>query len=160
MGRFDYELSTPFRANASLGFILASKFLINVDYDYLDYSKAKLRSFDYGFYTENKNIEKAFDQAHNLRLGLEYKIGGVALRTGVAYFDSPFKTGQVNQNAYYMTYNGGIGLRTNSMYFDIAYSYINNEINYYMYQGLGVDSSRTLLKLQRHRIVLSLGFKF
>jgi len=160
LGRFDYELSTPFRANASLGFILASKFLINVDYDYLDYSKARLRSFDYGFYNENKNIEKAFEQAHNLRLGFEYRIGGLALRTGVAYFDSPFKTGHVNQNAYYMTYNGGIGLRTNAMYFDLAYSYINNEINYYMYQGLGVDSPASLLKLQRHRMVLSLGFKF
>ncbi|MCK9254917.1 MAG: hypothetical protein GX793_07495 [Bacteroidales bacterium] len=160
LGRFDYQLSTPFRANASLGLILAGQFLLNIDYDYLDYSKARLRSFDYGFYGENENIMKTYSQAHNLRLGLEYRMGGIAFRTGLAYFDSPFKSGHINQDSYYMTYNGGVGFRTNSLYFDIAYSFINNKINYYMYEGLGVDSPETLLKMHRHRLVLSLGFKF
>ncbi len=159
-GRFDYELSTPFRANASFGLILANSFLLNIDYEYLNYSKAKLRSFDYGFNTENLTIARVYNYATNLRLGLEYKLGILAFRAGAAYYDSPYKKGHINEDYKYLVYSGGIGFRTKSIYFDIAYSYIHNNRMYFMYEGLGVDSPETSILLQRHRLVTSLGFKF
>lgn len=160
LGRFDYELTSPFRANASVGFIIAKQALFNIDYEYLNYSNARLRSYDYGFFDENDNIRTEYQPAHNIKAGFEYKFGPLAFRAGGAYYGSPYVSDHVNKNAYTLVYSGGLGLRTDNVYFDIAYSYINSENVYFMYEGNGVNSPATDITLQRSRVVTTLGFKF
>ena len=65
LGSFDYELTSPFRANASLGFIIQKIALVNIDYEYVDYSLARLRSYDYVFSGENENIRTEYKPSHN-----------------------------------------------------------------------------------------------
>ncbi len=158
-GTFNYELTSPFRANASLGFVIAKQALLNIDYEYVDYSMARLRSNDYAFFSENNNVRDEYKAGNNIRLGVEYKYGLVYFRGGGAYYDSPYKSSLINKNAYTLVYSGGIGVRNDFMYFDISYSYINNNNYYFMYEGY-VDSPATELMKKQSRIVTTLGFKF
>lgn len=159
-GYFDYQLVTPFRANASLGFIIAKTTLLNVDYEFVDYSLSRLRSDNYGFFNENDNIRAEYKPAHNLKLGLEYKIGNIRLRAGGAYFDSPYKTDHINQGSYALLVSGGIGVFFENLYLDFAYSNLMSKEVYYMYEGYGVNSPATDIKLVKNSLITTIGFRF
>lgn len=159
-GNFDYELTSPFKANASLGFIIAKQALINIDYEYTDYTNARLRSTDYGFFDENDNIRNEYKASHNVKLGLEYRFGPLAFRAGGAYYDSPYSAGHINSGSNFMVYSGGLGLRSDYIYFDVSYSYISSNNTYFLYEGYGVNSPATDITMARSRIVTTLGFKF
>ncbi|MDD3740620.1 MAG: hypothetical protein PHH30_05205 [Bacteroidales bacterium] len=159
-GNYDYELTSPFRANGSLGFIIAKQALINIDYEYVDYSLARLRSADYGFFDENDNVRNEYKASHNVKLGLEYRFGPLAFRAGGAYYDSPYSTDHINSGSNFMVYSGGLGLRSDYMYFDVSYSYISSNNTYFLYEGFGVNSPATDITMARSRIVTTLGFKF
>lgn len=158
-GSFDYELTSPFRANASLGFIIAKQALINIDYEYLDYSQARLRSYEYGFFDENDNIRSEYKTSHNIKLGMEYRYGPIAFRAGGSYIDSPYSADHVNAKAYTVVYSGGLGIRSDYMYFDISYSYMSGKSAYFLYEGYGVNSPATDIFKTRSRVVTTLGFK-
>lgn len=160
LGSFDYELTSPFRANASLGFIIQKIALINIDYEYVDYSLARLRSYDYVFSDENKNIRAEYKPSHNVKLGLEYRLGPLAFRLGGAYYDTPYKSDHINKDAYTLVYSGGLGVRSDNMYFDVSYSYITGKSGYFMYEGYDNTSPITDIIKDRSRIVTTLGFKF
>ncbi|MDD4150300.1 MAG: outer membrane protein transport protein [Bacteroidales bacterium] len=162
-GTFDYEINTPFRANASLGFIIAKQALVNIDYEYVDYSMSRLRSNDYAFFDENTNIRKEYKNAHNIKLGLEYRYGPLSFRAGGAYYDSPYKSeNHPNKNSYSLVYSGGVGIRGEFMYFDIGYAMVTNESSYYMYQGdIAANTSPvTDISKNQSRIITTIGFKF
>lgn len=160
IGISDYEITSPFRANASVGFIIAKQALFNIDYEYLDYSNARLRSNMYDYFDENDNIRTEYQPAHNIKAGFEYKFGPLAFRAGGAYYGSPYVSDHVNKNAYTLVYSGGLGIRTDNVYFDIAYSYITSENVYFIYEGNDVNSPATDITMQRSRVVTTLGFKF
>jgi len=161
-GDYDYELTSPFRANGSLGFIIAKQALVNIDYEYVDYSLARLRGADYGFFDENDNIRSEYKPSHNVKLGLEYRFGPLAFRAGGAYYDSPYTSDHINSKSYNMVYSGGLGLRSDYMYFDVSYSYISGNNLYFMYEGSNATntSPATEIEMGRSRIVTTLGFKF
>lgn len=159
-GTFDYELTSPFRANASMGFIIAKQALLNIDYEYLDYSMARLRSNDYTFFDENSTIRTGYKAAHNVKLGLEYRYGPISFRAGGAYYDTPYVSEHSNSESYTLVYSGGVGVRSDVMYFDIAYSHLTNSLNYYMYDGYGITSPATEIAKTQGRILMTVGFKF
>lgn len=159
-GRNTYDLNTPFKAIANMAFIISKQALISIDYEYLDYTKARLRSENYSFFTENDNIREFYKPAHNVRLGAEYRYGPLSFRIGAAYYDSPFKSDNINKDFYTLIYSGGIGIRGNDMYFDIAYSYIANSEFYSLYEGFGVNSPTANLSFNQSRVVASIGFLF
>ncbi len=157
---FDYELTSPFRANASLGLIIAKMALVNIDYEYVDYTMARLRSYDYGFFDENDNIRNEYKASHNIKMGLEYRLGPIAFRAGGAYYGSPYNSAHINSDSYTMVYSGGLGLRSDYMYFDVSYSYIGGKSVYFMYESDDVTSPAADIVKERSRIVTTLGFKF
>lgn len=159
-GSFDYELTTPFKANASLGFIVKQQALINIDYEYVDYTMAKLRSYDYGFFDENDNIRSEYKAGHNVKVGMEYRYGPFAFRAGGAYYDSPYASNHINKDAYTLVYSGGLGVRSDNVYFDVAYSFISNSNYYYMYESANVVSPATEILKNQSRIVTTIGFRF
>jgi hypothetical protein len=159
-GTSDYELTSPFKAIASLGFIIGKQALVNIDYEYTDYTLARLRSYDYGFFDENANIRSEYKASNNLKAGFEYRYGPVSFRLGGSYFDSPYASNHINKDAYTLVYSGGIGLRSEDVYFDVSYSYILNNNYYFMYEGYDMNSPATAIEKQQNRIVTTLGFKF
>ncbi len=159
-GIFEYKLNTPFKANGSLGFIISNIALINIDYEYIDYSKSKLQSNSYTFISENNNIQAEYRSAHNLKLGLEYRIEMLSLRAGTAYYGSPYASSHFNENSSNILFSGGFGIRYGGMFFDLAYSYITGDSNYYLYEGYGINSPEINNTNTKHNIFATIGFKF
>lgn len=159
-GRFSYDLNTPFRAIGNLAFIINPQILLSIDYEFTDYTQARLRSNDYAFFDENDNIRDYFKEGHNVKAGVEYRMGPVSFRLGAAYYDSPFKSTNINKDYYTMVYSGGIGIRGQHSYFDIGYSYLANEKYHFLYQGYDVDSPVALIKQNQSRLVMTMGFVF
>ncbi len=158
-GGFDYNILSPFRANASICYIPNENILINFDYDLANYNAIKMRSDEYDFAPETQNIINNYKVGHCFKLGAEYRLGALNFRLGGAYYTSPYKSSSPNKNADTWLASAGLGFRTNYFFFDIAYSYLANSYVYYMYEGL-VTSDASKIKYNRHQISFTIGCKF
>jgi hypothetical protein len=130
-GRFDYEINTPLKAIGSIGLVFGQLGLINVDYEYVDYTKARLRSSEYLFSDENNLIRSSFAQQHNVRVGGEVRLDPVILRAGYAYYSSPYAT-DVNDGQRSLI-SAGFGIREGDFFLDFAYTYAFYSEDYYIY---------------------------
>lgn len=130
-GRFDYEINTPLKAIGSVGLIFGQLGLINIDYEYVDYTKARLRSSDYLFSDENNLIRNSFAQQHNVRVGGEVRLDPVTLRAGYAYYSSPYAS-DVNDGQRSLI-SAGFGIREGDFFLDFAYTYAFHSEDYFMY---------------------------
>jgi long-subunit fatty acid transport protein len=119
-GHFDYSLVTPFKFIASAGFIINKMGLLNVEYEYLDYSTAQLYSHPNVFTDVNTTIRSKYTSTGNLRVGGEIRFDPIAFRLGYAMYGSPFKHGE-NKDAFRSSYTAGIGYRINNFFMDFAY---------------------------------------
>ncbi len=159
-GIYDYQLNTPFRANAGLAFIIKKSAIISIDYEYLDYSTARLRANDYPFYEENNTIETSYIATGNIKAGLEYRFGPISLRGGYAMYGSPYRSNLSNAGASLTSYSGGFGVRTNDMFFDLTYIYSQKSENYYLYNPEKISINPAKINYTANRIVATLGLIF
>ncbi len=167
-GFYDYELTTPFRAIASTGFVfykeengtnvpLAS---ISVEYEYIDYSMARLRASDYTFRDENMVIEKAYTAVGNIRAGAEFRLSSIFLRGGFGYYPSPYKKGYANEDSHRLIYTFGLGIKGQDSYLDIGFVYSQQKEKYFLYDPSVVFNTPASITNQRFGIVATLGFRF
>ena len=158
-GEFEYNILSPFRANASICYIPNENLLINLDYDLANYNAIKMRSDDYDFAAETQKIMDNYKVGHCVKLGLEYRLGVLNMRLGGAYYSSPYKSSSPNSSSDTWLASAGLGFRTNYFFFDIAYSYLANSYVYYMYEGL-VSSDQSKVSFSRNQISFTIGCKF
>ena len=158
-GKFEYNILSPFRANASICYIPNENILINFDYDLANYNAIKMRSESYDFANETQNIINNYKVGHCMKLGAEYRLGALNFRLGGAYYTSPYKSASPNSNSDTWLVSAGLGLRTNHFFFDIAYSYLQNSYVYYMYEGV-VTSDPSKIRFNRHQISFTIGCRF
>lgn len=161
-GSFKYQLNTPFRVNASAGFIIGNFASVNFDYEYLNYAFAKLRSDYDDMSIDNDDIKNNYNHGHNLRLGLEFIVTDfMALRAGVAYYGSPYKNAVLDNN-FTIAYSGGVGFKMGKNWFiDLSYTYLNYADDlYYAYNGYGVTSPLASIETNNNKLKVSVGFKF
>jgi len=155
-----YELNTPFRAIGSFALQLKKKALLSVDFEYIDYSNARLRNGEDGhdFDVENSAITEAYKATHNIRAGLEYKLGHLALRGGYAFYGSPYSSAEINKDASYSSLSGGIGIREKSFFIDFAYVYTKHNEEYFMYAHNSLDPTSN--NSNTSKFLATFGFKF
>jgi hypothetical protein len=156
-GLYDYSLVTPMRAIGSLGFVIKKIGLIGVDYEFVDYRSATLRSDKYKYIEENKAIRDKYMEGSNIRVGTEWKLAPVSLRGGAAYYTSPFKKGTGNDGSR-MDYTAGIGFREENFFIDFAYVYSQTSENYYFYDA--TVTSPSVNDSKSSSVLMTLGFKF
>lgn len=120
-GKFEYELNTPLKAIGSVGLVLGEYGIISMDYEYADYTTARLRSQDYMFTDENRAIRNNFDAQHIIRLGGEVRLSPVSLRAGYGYYSNPYK--EAIDNAQRSVISAGFGIRDRRYFLDFAYAY-------------------------------------
>ena len=169
---YDYDLETPLRATLSGAFVIAKKGLLSIDYEYVDYSSAKLRrgGDGYQFVDENNEIEEAYKSVGNLRVGGELlATSNIALRAGFelypsAYNESAFGTTQPNADADMKVYSAGLGYRSGGFFFDVAYRMTDAESYDALYPTPPTDfynmPEQANFKTTKNKVLFSLGFKF
>jgi hypothetical protein len=117
----------------SLAFILGQYGLISADYEYIDYSTAHLRAFDYNFSSENSTIRTTLTAANNIRIGTEWKAGILAFRGGYNIYSSPYKGEGMTGRGSRSGYSFGFGVREEIYFFDFSFCHSNMDDNYYLY---------------------------
>lgn len=154
-GEYDYQLTTPARFIGSAAFIIGDHGLISADYEYVNYSRARLSASDYDFIGENQNIKAQYTSSQNFRLGAEAKLGIFAIRGGYGYYGSPYNINgtQLGQKSVYAL---GAGLRQEKYTIDFSYQLKSSEDNYYAYNIAPVADVKKLSSYYS----LTLGYRF
>jgi long-subunit fatty acid transport protein len=167
IGDYQYKMESPFRCIASIAYQFGKKGLISLDYEYVDYSKAKLRQGrdGYNFASENQEISTIYNPVSNIHIGGELRAtDALSLRAGFESFGNPYKTvingvSQPNKDFSFNTINCGLGYRVDNVFIDMAYS-LGTKTNYmYIYQIPGVDVSPVKYHNLNHELVLTIGIK-
>jgi len=154
-GDFDYEITTPFRAIGSLAFVLNKIGLISIDYEFVDYAQARLRSVDYNFFDENQAVSTRYQATNNLRIGGEYHFMNYFFRGGYALYQSPYVDGEANAGKNLTILSAGLGYRTKNFYVDLGFSRGNWDQVYYLYGNTSAD-----LESSQTRLSATIRFRF
>jgi hypothetical protein len=154
-GFYEYELNTPFRAIGSAAFIIGKAGLISADYEFVDYSTARLRAPDYDFNNENEAIRTSYLSANNLRFGTEWRYGSLNFRGGYSISANPYKYGTDAVNS---SYSLGLGIREKSFFIDLAWVHSQMDDAYYLYSTDYVAPAMT--KLNNNLFLMTVGVKY
>lgn len=139
-GVWDYDYTSPLKAQFSVGFIVARNAAINIDYVLTDNNtqKFKLNGETSIFNNENRDFKQYSQLAHTIKVGAEAKIASnIKLRGGFAYITSPMSAeaqknimnNTVQTDMEYFIDNAqlygtcGIGFNFNNVFLDLAYAY-------------------------------------
>lgn len=131
-GKFEYDLSTPWKANAGIAFIHKKVGFISFDYEIVDYSSTRFHlEEDYSDLQNslNNSIKNKYQVAHNLKLGAEFKYKQLRLRGGYAMRTSPLKS-SFRENDFDFSkqqFSGGIGFLWKKVSLDASYRYTLNK---------------------------------
>lgn len=160
-GEYDYQVTTPFRAIGSLGFVIQKTALVSLEYEFVDYSLIKMSSQDAGEFSDvNNSIRTNYTAASNVKVGLEYAYGPFRLRAGGGYYGSPYASSSANKDAYKVGYSGGFGIVDKKVYFDLAYSHISGKENHYLYSPDVAAVQPASITTNNNQIVATFGVRF
>lgn len=161
--RFEYALTTPFRALAGVAVQIKKIGLISADYEYVDYSTARFSEtgdgYDYG--EKNTNIKNSLNSTSNIRLGGELRLNKLYLRTGYGYYGKVFKPGEDNANLDYRSLSFGAGFREQNVSLDFGFTNYKYSEKYFLYSlDTGVAAASANLSTVKNMFTLTLGYKF
>jgi len=156
-GSFEYELTTPWRLQGNLGFIIGNVGVISADYEFADYSVARYDDFYNDLDEANFSIENSYKGSHIIRIGTEWRYNIYSFRAGGKYFTSPYQN-SINDGSK-LGFSGGIGLREKWFFMDLAYTYADMKSDYYFYNASGFTSNAVENSIRNHSIVLTIGAK-
>ena len=168
-----YDLQTPLKATAGLGFVIADKALVGIDYIYQDYSAMREKD-DKGQFRDAKIIiDDEMQSTNTLRLGAEVQLGqGFALRAGYDYVSSPTKdlteaklakktilySVSLPKEANYFTL--GLGYAGKNFYTDLAYIHKSQKEDFYEWMDATAIKDPIHQTLNTNDIMLTLGLRF
>jgi long-subunit fatty acid transport protein len=154
---FEYQISTPLRANIGIAFVINKLGLISADYEFLNYTQSRINSNSYNFSSENNAISNKYTSAQNIRLGGEIRLDPFAIRAGMGLYGSPYNT-QFNTDATRLFYSGGVGYREDNFFMDLSVLLMKQNEFYYLYSSKYVNEAQNLYKITS--ITFTIGFKF
>lgn len=133
IGDFNYRVTTPMKVITSIAFVLGKYGVISGDYEFVDYTTARIKSDGFNFFDENNAIRNSFKPASNVRLGAELRVTpAISLRGGYSYVGSPYED-EINNNGELFSYSGGIGFKEKRFSLDFAYVYTEQSRQYFLY---------------------------
>lgn len=158
IGNYNYELNTPLKAIGSIAIILAPYGLISADYEYVDYSAARLRSDDYDFYSENGDINNKYKTTGNLRLGTEWRFMNFSFRGGYALYGSPFYN--KTNDGKITSFSLGMGYRSSNYFVDLAWVNSKMSEDYYLYGTENISVNPAVVDYKTNNFMVTVGYKF
>ncbi|HLG34793.1 MAG TPA: outer membrane protein transport protein, partial [Bacteroidia bacterium] len=164
-GSFDYELTTPMKAIAGIGFIIGKMGIISFDYEFVDYSEAKFHSASEPYIELNNEIHRRYAEAGNLKIGTEWRYDAYSFRAGYAMYGTPFASGQSVSGADQSrtAYSAGIGIRDQEYFLDLAYVFATGKFYdkpYSLKPPRDNEAAGATTEIRTHNITLTFGVKF
>ncbi|MEM9024080.1 MAG: hypothetical protein AAGB22_10080, partial [Bacteroidota bacterium] len=156
VGEFDYAITSPFRAQGSIAYIIGKQGLLSAEYEFIDYASARLRSDDANFDVANDVVRNSYRATGNLKIGGEWRLKPFALRAGFAHFGSPYDDG-ANNDGSLRSYTFGAGYRQSEFFIDLAYVYTRKEENLFLYDPSLIESSN--ITYTNHNVQLTVGIR-
>jgi hypothetical protein len=165
LNSFVWRLRTPPKFMASVAVIILKAAAIDVDVEYVDYSKMSLRrdwsdQSGYNFSTENSVIQNNFQGAVNIRAGAEVKIKPIYLRAGYSINQSPYVNGITKTDASIKTISGGLGIRKNGFSADLGVNFVKFGEDYFPYDPVLFNGQPAEITTNIVRTSLTFGWKF
>jgi hypothetical protein len=161
--RFQYALTTPFRALAGVAVQIKKFALLSADYEFVDYSTARFSATadDYDYSDKNYNIKKSLKSASNIRVGGEVRLNRLYLRSGYGYYGKAFKAGEDNEDLDYTSLSFGVGFREKNVAVDLGFTNFSSQEKYFLYP-LDVSYEQALAKLSTNKnmFTVTFGYKF
>ena len=170
----DYKLVTPWKFNVSMGTTLEGILALGAEYEYMDYSSAKLKYEDgYEMEDQTQYISEDLKGVHTLRLGMEARLApAFSVRAGYNYQTAIFKDAaykalnsndtrtdtEYNNSKALNTFTFGLGYRGSVIYADLAYKYDMYKSNFYAFDD--IDLPATKVDNNRHQLLLTVGARF
>lgn len=161
-GAFDYNFTSPFKANGGLAFLFEDKGMFSIDYEYTDFSQAEFSTMGLSYSQVNTDISRTYTATNDFRAGTEWRLGNISLRGGFGYTTSPMNTGyKVPEYDFsQLRYSGGIGIRDKVFYLDIGYLHTVSKQYYQPYYLDNVQVDGCYEKVSGHNVTLTFGAKF
>lgn len=178
-----YQLVTPWKYNLSLGYTIGRSVALGAEYEYSDYSSAKLK-YDDGLKMENETsqIKTGLKGVHTLRVGAEFKLAPeFSFRLGYNYmtaamYDDTFKRIAINSISTSTefsnlkatnNYTVGLGYKGSVFYADLAYQFHTYKEDFYpFYNEVGenfetiIVPNATKVTNTLSQVLLTLGLRF
>ncbi len=155
-GLFDYQLQTPWHLIGSLAFFIGDHGLISADYEFVDYTSAKLRSENDDFFDANQTIQSKYTNTNNFRFGTEWRLNPITLRAGYAISQSPYKTTINDGKRTVLSF--GVGFKEKSYFIDLAYSYSKQNEDYYLYSDATLNPVKNTIT--GSSVMMTIGLKY
>ena len=169
IGKYDYNLTTPWRLNGSLALTFKKYGFLSFDYEFLDYSEAFFsfnddNSTDGKSYENNLNqtINNKYGSSYNIRIGGEASLDVIRFRAGYALYGSPFKSG-VAQSGFdnkATVYSGGIGIKQDAYFIDFGFGRTKYASFLQPYSLTGVDVPGVKLNTYTNQFTFTIGWKW
>jgi hypothetical protein len=155
----EYSLTSPGRLIGSVAYMFQDLALLSVDYEYVDYSSMKLRNGidGYDYSSENTEINQNMRATNNIRAGVEIKLGTFFIRGGYEFYQSPYSSSDINNNANTNVFTGGVGYHDKNFFIDLAYTYSKLSEDYLMF---GPSWPEAINQISESRIITTFGFRF
>ena len=163
-GSFDYVLRTPWRYSGGLSLVLRKFGFISLDVEVLNYASS---TFDFTVDgsnsineiaqdNENSAIQNDFQNAVNVKLGVEYLINNFRLRAGYGSYGNPFESDDPGRRVL----SFGAGFRGEKVYLDVAYS--NNQLDegYEPYSVSNGFNQSVVSDIGANNFLLTFGYRF
>lgn len=157
IGEFSYELTTPMKLMGSVAVIIGPFGLISADYQYVDYTEAKLRPVS-DFYDVNLAISNSYKAQNIFRVGTEWRMGPFSFRGGYAWYESPFSN-NINDGQR-TSVSFGLGFREQNYFMDFAFVQTKWNEDYYLYSLITEPGPSSLNKYSANSLQLTFGYKF
>lgn len=170
----DYRLTTPWKFNVNLGTVFGGIMAVGAEYEYTDYSSAKLYYSDgYEMSNQNQYLSEDFKGVHTLRFGMETKLTSCfSVRAGYNFSTQAFKETaykalnwndmrtdtEYNNKFSQNTVTVGLGYRGRLFYADFAYKYNLYKSDFYSFSDINLQAAK--LTNERHQALVTVGIHF
>ncbi len=159
--RYNYALTTPFRAMAGAALQIKKLALVSIDYEFVDYSTARFSETGDGYNYSKKNsiIKSTLRSSGNLRLGAEFRLNRFYLRGGYGYYGKAWESNDLNSDLNYNTISLGGGFREQNVFVDFSYTGMMNTENYILYDS-SAETLSASMDVDRNIFTVTFGYKF
>ena len=176
---YDYQLNTPWVFNASMGTTFGQMIAVGVEYEYQDFTSAKLRDMDGYELGDQASVGWCLKQLHTLRAGGELRIDAFSLRAGYNYTSPSFSDDAYSAMSLYgirseftnfkdrHTATFGLGFRWDGFYADMALKYDMQKADFHPFlsydetgKEIYLDDTKATVEYNRAQLLLTIGMKF